>query len=324
MTETTIHTEAYNVSRPILAAVITGTIVTLGLMVAFSLLGLAIGIASIEAVGDGLGLGAAIYIVLTQIISLAVGGFAAARFISSMEKSLAVLAGTAVWALTTLTMALIGGTAGTMVISSSTALIAQTAKTTSGAVQAIAPDNVSLPDLSEIAGSVSMADLPPELQQTLQDADVTPEQMRTEAREAFRNVISEQEMNQAQSLFTATLSNIASRPATFSDEVDRLLDQLFEGENAVINEEDLAEAESALQTRLGLTDREAQQMVESVQNSFDSAVETLRQSMLDLQDRFMTAAEDVQSTASAAALWLLVASLLGLGAAAGAGLYGRR
>lgn len=324
MTDTTFHTEPYNANRPVLTAIIAGTVVTLGLMVSFTLLGLAIGVASLDAIGEGLGFGSAIYIVLTQIISLAVGGFAAARFMSSMDQSFAVLAGTSVWALTTLTMALAGVTAGTAAVSSSAALIAQTAKTTSGAIQAMIPDDVSLPDLSEIAGSISMADLPPELQQAFQEANVTPEQVRTEAREAFRNVIDQQQMNRAQSLMTSTLSSIATQPASLSEEVNRLLDQLFEGESAVFNEEDLAEAESTLRTRLGLTENQSQQMVEAVQNSFNSALDTLRQTASELQDRLVTAAEEVQTAVSAAALWLFIASLLGLGAAAGAGLYGRR
>ena len=324
MTHTTLHSGPYDAGRPTLSAIIAGTIVALGLMVLFTLLGLAIGVASLEALGEGLGFGAMIYIVVTQIISLAAGGFAAARFMSSADTSVAALAGAAVWALTTLIVAFGGVNAGTSAISSSTALVAQTAKTTTSAVQAIAPDDMSLPNISEIAGSVSMADLPPELQEALQDADVTPSQLRDEAREAFRNVISQQEMSRARSILSATLSDIVAQPSSFSEEVNSMLDQLLEGEDAVISEEDLSEAESTLQTRLGITENESQQLVDAVQNSFNSAVETLRQTASELQDRLVSAVDNVQSAVSSAALWLFIASLLGLGAAAGAGLYGRR
>lgn len=324
MTDTTLHAGPYDANRPTLTAIIAGTIVALGLMVLFTLLGFAIGVASLEAIGQGLGFGAAIYIVVTQIISLAAGGFAAAQFMSPADKNVAALAGAAVWALTTLIVAFGGVNAGTSAISSSTALVAQTAKTTTSAVQAIAPDDISLPNISEIAGSVSMADLPPELRQALQEADVTPSQLRAEAREAFRNVISQQEMSRARSLLSATLSDIVAQPGSFSEEVNGMLDQLLEGENAVISEEDLSEAESTLQTRLGITANESQQLVDAVQNSFNSAVETLRQTTSELQERLVTAVDNVQSAVSSAALWLFIASLLGLGAAAGAGLYGRR
>lgn len=103
-----------------------------------------------------------------------------------------------------------------------------------------------------------------------------------------------------------------------------MLDQLLKGENAVISEEDLSEAESTLQSRLGITDEQSQQLVDALQNSYNSAVETLRQTVSELQERFVTAVNNVQSAVSWAALWLFIASLLGLGAAAGAGFYGRR
>lgn len=92
----------------------------------------------------------------------------------------------------------------------------------------------------------------------------------------------------------------------------------------MISEEDLAAAENTLQTRFDITDRQSRQLVEAVQNSFNSAVETQRQTISELQERLVTAVDNVQSAVSSAALWLFIASLLGLGAAAGAGVYGRR
>lgn len=324
MTETTLHAAQYNVNRSSLSAVIAGTIVALGLMVLFTLLGLAIGVASIEAIGHGLGIGAAIYIALTHIISIAVGGYAAARFMSPTDKSVGMMTGAAVWALTTIIVTYGGINAGTAAISTSTALVAQTAKTTANAVQAVVPDDISLPDMSEIAESVSMSDLPPELQQILKDAGITPAQLRAEANEAFRNVVSRQEMNRARSLVTAALSDIVAEPASASEEMDRLLDKLFKGENAVFNKQDLDEAKSTLQTRLGITENEAEQIVESVENSFNSAIETVRQEVSEMQERLVDAAEKVQSAVTTAVLWLFIASLLSLIAAAATGCCGRR
>lgn len=324
MTDIIHHAEPYDADRPILTSIIAGTIVALGLMVLFTLLGVAIGVASLEAIGDGLGIGAAIYIVLTQLVSLGAGGFAAARFMLPPRASVAALAGAAVWALTTLIVAFGGVNAGTSAISSSTALVAQTGKSTASLVEAITPDDISLPDISEIAGSVSMADLPPELQRALENARVTPSQLRSEAREAFRNVISEQEMSRARSLLSATLADIVARPGTFAEEMNGLLDQLVGGENAVLNEQDLVQARNTLQARLGITPNESRQLVDTVQESFDSAVETVRQTAAEMQERLVAAADEVQDAAASAALWLFIASLLGLAAAAGAGLFGRR
>lgn len=324
MTDTSIHDGPFGSNQPTLTAIIAGTIVALGLMVLFTLLGVAIGVASLEAIGQGLGIGAAIYIVVTQLISLAVGGFAAARFMSPADTSAAVLAGVAVWALTTLTVTFGGVSAGTSAISFSTSLVAQTAKTAADSIEAISPDSISLPNISDIAGSISIADLPPELQQALQNAGATPSQLRAEAREAFRNVISQQEMSRARSLLTSTLADIVAQPDSFSKEINQAMDKLLKGENAIFNEEDLNEAKNALLTRLGITETEAQNIVDTVQREFNSAVDTLRQNISELQNDLVAAANATQNAAASAALWLFIASLLGLGAAAGAGFYGLR
>lgn len=324
MADTHIHAGSPGAHQSGLGAIIVGTLVALGLMVLFTLLGLAIGVASLEAVGEGLGIGAALYIIVTQIISLAAGGFAAARFMAPVETGAGVLAGTAVWALASLLVAWGGISAGTTVISSTTSLVVQTSKTTANAVQAITPEDISMPDISEIAGSISMADLPPELQQTLRDENLTPSQLREAAREAFRSAISQQEMNRAKSLLSATLSDIIENPTTFSEEVNQALDQLIKGENAILNEQDLSEARNALLTELDISEAQAEQIVNEVQSAFEEAVETLRQTVSELQDRVVRAANEVQNAVASAAMWLFIASLLGLGAAAGAGALGRR
>lgn len=324
MSSSTLYGDAPTMRRSTLAAVVVGTIVSLGLMVMFTLLGVAIGVASLEAIGQGLGVGAALYIIVTQLISLAAGGFAAAHFMVPRDTIAAALAGAAVWALTTLIVAFGGWNTGTAAISSTTSLVSQTAQTTADAVQAITPEDISLPDISAIAGSISMADLPDQLQQTLEDADITPAQLRAEAGEAFRNVISEQEMARAGSILTGTLADIATQPGSFAEEVNSALDQLLQGENAVLSDEDLSKALNTLQTRLDISDSEAQQIVDAVQTQFDEAVTTLRQTAADLQDQLVSAVNQVQSAVSSAALWLFIASLLGLGAATGAGVFGRR
>lgn len=324
MTETHLHTEPTEANRSTLTAIIAGTIVALGLMVLFTLLGVSIGVASLDAIGQGLGFGAALYLIVTQLISLGAGGYAAALFMAPSDTKVAALGGAAVWALTTLLVVFGGVNAGTSAISSSATLVAQTAKTTSNAIQAITPNDISLPDISEIAGSISMADLPPELQQALEEADVTPSQLRAEVREAFRNVISQQEVSRAQSLLTATLSDIVAQPSSFSEEVNAVLDQLVKGENAVVSEEDLSEAVTTLETRLDISAPQAQQIVDAVNNSFDSAVQTLRQTVSELQQRFVNAADEIQGAVASAAWWLFFASLLGLVAAGAAGVYGRR
>ena len=311
-------------SRVSLSSVLVGTVIAMGLMVLFTLLGMAIGAASLDAAGQGLGIGAAIYLVITQLISLAAGAFAASRLLNTYDAPAAIMAGVSVWALTTLIVAFGGIGAGKSAINTSAGLVSQVAQGAGSAVQAVTPDDISLPDISEIAGNVSLSDLPPEVQQALEEADVTPEDLRAELGEAFRNVISQQEMARARSILSSTVSDVIANPSSFEEEINAAIDQLVGGDNAVLSEEDLAQATNTLQRRLDISDAQAQQLADSVRSRFDTAVETLRQTAADLQQRLVTAADRVQSAVATSALWLFIASLLGLAAAAGAGFFGRR
>ena len=104
-------------------------------MVVFTLLGLVVGVAGLDAVGHDLGIGAAIYIAITQLISLAAGGFAAARFMRSGDMLTGGRVGAAVWALVTLVVASGGLNTGTAAISSFTSLVAQAAQSGANTVQ---------------------------------------------------------------------------------------------------------------------------------------------------------------------------------------------
>ena len=106
MSNTTVNTGAA-VRRVSWGSIFVGTVVAMALMVLFATLGLAIGAAAVDPVGEGsplsgLGVGSGIYLVLTQLISLAIGGYAAARLAGVPRTISSLLHGASVWALATL------------------------------------------------------------------------------------------------------------------------------------------------------------------------------------------------------------------------------
>ena len=87
-------------------AIFAGTVVAMALMVFFSVLGIALGASTIHPMQTGgLGLGSAMYLIVTQILSLIAGGLTASRLAGVPRMTASVLHGAAVWALSTLLLA---------------------------------------------------------------------------------------------------------------------------------------------------------------------------------------------------------------------------
>ncbi len=310
------------------SAIFVGAIIAVGLMIFFTTLGVAIGAASINPDSEsnplgGLGSGSAIYLIVTQLVSLAAGGYAAGKLSGVPRSMAAILHGAAIWAAATILMAwaAISGTSAT--ISAGTTVLSSAARQAVDAAQYVAPDDLSFPDLSGIAQRVSFEDLPPEIRDTLQERNVTPRQFATAVENAFRNVVSESEQERAVNIVQRAVADALASPGDISEDVNRALDRLVEGPDAVFSEEDREEVRAVLRNRLGVTEQDVEEVIATVENRFDAAVEQARETADELQQRAVEAAGNAADAVSSAAFWLSLASILGLAAAAGGALAGR-
>lgn len=304
-----------------------GTAIALALMVLFSTIGMAIGAMTIDPEGGvslgGLSIFSVIYVIVTQLISVAAGAFAAARLAGTPRTMAAMMHGAAVWAVTTLVAAFMAVSAGGAVITATSSLLSATARGVETAADALVPENVSFPDIAEIAGQVSFADLPPELRQTLRDNDITPQQLRDEVQTAYRNVVSEQQQQRAVAVVRNALRDALQSPGDIGQDVNEAIDRLVQGENAVFGEEDVAEARTALRTNLNLSEEEVDQILATVEARFEATVEELRATVADMQERAIAFAERATATLSATSWGLALASVIGLAAGIGGGFAGR-
>lgn len=144
-----------------------------------------------------MGIGSDIYLVVTQLLSLAVGGFAAAKLAGVPRTTSSVLHGLSVWALSTLLALWLAISGAGTIFGAASSLVGNTAGAATNVVQSVAPDNFAFPNMPEMASQVSVSDLPPEIQSVLQENGITIEQLRRELQQALRNVVSEQEQNLA-------------------------------------------------------------------------------------------------------------------------------
>lgn len=320
MSANTFSTGVTAVQRVSWGAIIAGTVVALALMVFFATLGLAIGAAAVDPLYDenplsGLGVGSGIYLVVTQLIALAVGGFAAARLAGVPRTVASLLHGAAVWSLATVLLTWGAVSGGGAIFGAASTLLGKTASGASSIVQAVTPDDIAFPDFSELASRVSVNDLPPEVQQTLQQNGISAERLRREAGDVFRDVVSQQEQQRAVSILQNALTDALRTPGNTASDVDEALQSLVTGPDAVFSQEDRQEAVTTLQNRLGLSPEQTDQIVQSIENRVQTAMDELTQTVNGIQQQALEMAQTASSALATTATWLTIASLLGLAAA---------
>ncbi|MDF1586746.1 hypothetical protein [Marinimicrococcus flavescens] len=292
----------------------------------FTVLGIALGAAAVDPVeggGGGLGWGAALYLIVTQIIALFVGGFTASRLAGVPRTTAAGLHGAAVWALATVFVAWGAMSGAGAMFGAASTVFQSTARGAADIVQAVAPDDLSFPDLPDIASQVSVEDLPEPVRQALEENNVSLDELRREAGQAFGAVVSERERQRAADLLRSTLSDAINSPGDIAADLNQALDQLVGGPQAIFSEEDWQEATRILEQRLGIERQDAEQVAQTIQTKVEQAVEEVRQSFNDLQEQAVQAIEAAASAVSSVAWGLTITSLLALVAAIGGAFLGK-
>ena len=309
-------------------AIFAGTAIAMGLMVFFTTLGIGFGAASIDPLYNedapgSLGTGSAIYIVVTQLISLAIGGYVAARLAGVPREQSSLMHGAAVWAVSTLVLAYLAVTGAGAAFGAAASVLGNTARAAVSAGQAVLPDDLNLPSIGDVAAGVSIEDLPPEVQRALRQRGITADNIRSEAQEALRSVVSQQEQQQAVQAVQETAADAIRSPGDIPQDVNQLIDRLFGGPNAVLSEEDRQQALQTIEQRFGITPEEAEQFLASVETRAQEAAQQVEQAAAEARQTALEAADAAADHVRNAAFLLSVASILGLLAALGGAHAGR-
>lgn len=281
-------------SRVSWGAIFVGTLVGLGLMSLLTLLGMSIGLSAISFGGpdgafSGIPTGAAIWLVVSQLVSLGAGGFVAARLAAVPKVSTSALHGTAVWALASLLLIYAATTAVGSLVGGATSVVSSVA---SGA--------------GSLIGQAAPAAAP--------DAE-TRRQIGEEVTTIVNNVLSQREQARASSAVQAAAADIARDPAAVQAEINQLVDQLF-GQDGVIGPDDRKQAAAVLARRTGMSPAEADATIDRWQTQIVSTAQAAG-------NQAQSVGNSATSALSSAAFWAFVASLLGLIAAAGCAVLGR-
>nr|MBI1231247.1 hypothetical protein [Cytophagales bacterium] len=290
-------------------AIFAGTIAALSAMLILNLIGLAIGMWSIEPTEEsnplsGLGTGSIIWWVLSNLIALFAGGFVAARVGASFTTTGGLIHGSMSWALYTLVSAWLLTSVVGSILSGVGSLI--------GGVLSPAGDVVSekvgpmIRDQFERL-EISLDDVKSEFYALLEDTgkeELDPDYLESQAETTVQQGSDSLTNRPGKAAIERIFNNAANRFEQSFEEID---------EQALVN---------ILVERTDMTEAEARRTVENTVAEFKQAREEFEAFLQDAKQTAIEQGEKIAKTAGDAAIYLSIALILGLTAAAFGGVLG--
>ncbi len=296
------------------SAILAGVLVSLVTMLVLNLLGIGIGLASINPVTEarpfsGVGTGAIIWYVISNLIAIFAGGYTAARLSGIPIPIISTFHGILSWCLYTLISFWLLTTAVGSIVSGVGSAISQTLSSV-GSVVGGGQNNGNQSQQSGQSSPLSLDKITSEVKQILRqtgDPDLQPDAIENKAENAT------QDARQA----------LRSGNAVSDQEMGSILEQLlYRGENLVedLDQKDVA---NVIASRTDMTQEEANNAAETVVRNFNEAKQEAKQLAAEAEQQAKEAAAKAADVASSAAIWSFVALVLGAIVAAAGGRAGR-
>jgi hypothetical protein len=271
-------------------AIFAGAVLTLVVQIMLSLLGVGIGLATLDPAGNGspdastLGSAGGIWTIVTVLIATFVGAYAAARLSGSREKTDGVLHGIVTWATSTLVIVYLLTSGVSAVIGGTFGALGSSISGITSAATSLTPNSLSaLPD--GIEGQVRGL-----LQRGEQQADQAATEVQQQGQQAANT----------------------ARQATGEADLSKAIPEIAAGLAKDATPEQRQAAVTVISQQAGISQAEAEQRLTQFQATYDQAVEKAK-----------VAADEAAKALSAAAFASFVALLLGLIVAALGGVAGR-
>ena len=316
VTETT--TETTLASKPILwGAIFAGAIIAMVTQVVLSVLGIAIGASTINPLEqvnpiEGIGIGAGIYWVVSSIISLFAGGYAAGSLIAVQERRTRTLHGLTVWGIATLLFFLMLGSGVGRIIGGTASVVGSGVGLMGDAAGALGPQIASA-----VGSQMDGADI---------DLDLT--RLREEARQVLRETGNpaldpdrlEERAGAVGEEAAAAGERAATDPQSLGDQLGAVIDRIEREGREVISQTDREDLVNVVMARTGQSRAEASATVENWEQTYQQAYQDARAAWEDATaGAEQTAREWGEAAASGiatAAWWTFFMLLMGAAAAA--------
>ncbi|RYC67999.1 hypothetical protein EQG79_21320 [Spirosoma sordidisoli] len=297
------------------SAVFAGVLVAIVSQMLLTLLGLGIGLSTIDPVSErnptaGLGTGSAIWYIISSLLSLFMGGWIAGRLASTPRLFDGIVHGVLTWCLATLiTIYFLTTTIGSL-IGGASRLVGSLVRTAGTAVAAAAPSignavEGELKDNGIDLKNLDLGDLKKEANRLLRqtgDANLNPATL-------------ERKVEQAGQQAKTAADRAATDPAAADDIAGGLFDRLFKQGQTTVNSVDREDAVNVVMKRTGKSRAESEQIVDNWISTYQQAVAKLQQTQKEAEATTRKAADATASAASKAAIFGFLGLLIGVVAA---------
>lgn len=292
-------------------AIFGGVVVAIAIQIMLGLLGLGIGLTQIDPATErnplsGLGMGAAIWSIITILIALFVGGWIAGRLSGVPRKAAGTMHGLIVWGLATIFMVYLTTSAIGRVVGGAMSIVGSAARAAGQGIAAAAPHVADQVSDQMQQSDVDWSDIRQEAMTILRqtgDPALSPENLQQEARQA-----GEAADQRVQS---------AGQPGTDPEaELGAAMDRVFNRAGRVASEVDKQDLANVLAARTGMSQQEARQRVDEWDRRYQGLRDAASSQAEDVSQRAAEVTETATDRVGQAAIWTFVGLLLAAIAAA--------
>ena len=294
------------------SAVFAGVLVAIVVQMLLSLLGIGIGLGTIDTMEErnpaqGLGTGSAIWYIVSSLVSLFLGGWVAGRLASAPRLFDGVIHGVLTWCLVTLmTIYFLTTTIGS-IIGGAGRLVGGLVRTAGSAAASAGPGLGNMVQDQLKANGINLdnmdlGDLQKEVNKALRqtgDPALNPKNLERKANQA---------VNQVEN----TAERAATNPQAADDMAGGLFDKLFKQGKGTIEQVDREDAVNVVMKRTGKPRAEAERTVDNWINTYKQAAVKFEETKKQAEVTARKAADDAASAGSKAAIFGFFGLLIGV------------
>lgn len=294
------------------SAVFAGVLVAIVTQMLLTLLGLGIGLGTIDPVEEtnptaGLGIGSAIWYIVSSLLSLFLGGWVAGRLASAPRLFDGVIHGVLTWCLVTLlTIYFLTTTIGN-IIGGAGRLVGGIVRTAGSAVASAGPSLGNVVQDQLRANGISTENL--DLSDLKNEVNTV---LRQTGDPALNPNALERKADQAADQAKNTAGQAASNPQGADDAASGLFSKLFKQGQSTINQVDRDDAVNVVMKRTGKSRAEAEQTVDGWISTYKQAAVKFDQTKKDAEVQARHAADNAASAASKGAIFGFIGLLIGV------------
>lgn len=297
-------------------AIFAGVVVALVVQLVLSVLGLGLGASSVNPLSEqnptsGIATGAAVWFIITTLISLFAGGWVAGRLAGIPRQIDSSLHGVLTWGVATLLLFyFLTTTVGSLIGGTFRVLGSGLSALTTGAVAAAPEVAGAIKDQAQQSGiSVDTGKIKTEIETLLRQTGKTelqPENLKKEANTAI---------NQTQN----TASDAASDPANSDSAVTALLQRIATSGEKTFNAADREALVNIIVARTGKSRPEAEATVDSYEKTYQQALAQYEETKAQAAQKTREIGQKTADGVASAALWTSLALIFSAFAGAAGG-----